>query len=428
MTPFQPIQQLKVLRRKADGQRVRVGTLAQNKTGVYFQYDLDYLDHEPSLSPFNLAFDHSLQSAPRQPHFGLHGLFADSLPDGWGLLLMDRIFRRQGISPSQITAMDRLAYIGDRAMGALSFEPLSEWAPDNEDYRIDLRQLGIQAIQVFEGQTEEVLKELAQAGSSGGARPKAQVYTASSGFNDISTLPEPGRTPWLVKFTSTSLAMGHEESLCEAAYLTLAQRAGIDVPEWELINAPRGTGAIAWLALKRFDCPHQHPDTGRYHLHSACGLLDADFRTPSLDYEDLIKATLVLCKSTQAAREQLRRALFNLLALNQDDHSKNWSFLMDDSGAWRPSPFYDITFSPSPHGEHCTAFCGYGKYPPKTTLVALAKHAGYKGWAEVLPVIQEIQEALAGWDGEAKALGVSSGIRKMVSAQLKQTAEDNGLL
>ncbi|MFL1454723.1 type II toxin-antitoxin system HipA family toxin [Marinobacter sp. GN3S48] len=428
MSHFEPVRKLQVSRRMASGDCVPVGTLAQNRDSVFFQYDENYLNQGHSLSPFNLAFDDSLQAAPKMPHGGLHGLFADSLPDGWGLLLMDRVFRRQGILPNQLTAMDRLAYIGDRGMGALVFQPVSELAPKDGEHTIDLTALGRQAVEVFEGQTDEVLKELAQAGSSGGARPKAQIYLGAKGFEDVSTLPAPGRTPWLVKFTSASLALGHEEGLCEAAYLNLARQAGITVPEWQLIPAPETTGATAWLALKRFDC---HPDLshqGRYHLQSACGLLDADFRMPSLDYEDLIKATHILCKSMQAAREQFRRALFNLFTANQDDHSKNWSFLMDDLGHWHPAPFYDPTFSPGPHGEHSTAYQGHGKRPPLNAIQAIAAHAGYSRWSEVRNVIREVVDTIAGWEQEAKALGVSASTRKLIARHLDQTRKDNSHL
>lgn len=422
---FTPARSLLVRRRMVSGDCVDVGTLAQNRQGVFFQYDRNYLSHGHDLSPFKLAFDDTLQPAPRTPHAGLHGLFADSLPDGWGLLLMDRVFRRQGILPAQLTAMDRLAYIGDRGMGALVFQPVSELAPKDGEHTIDLAALGSEAVEVFEGQTNEVLLELAQAGSSGGARPKAQIYRGPEGFDTVTTLPAPGREPWLVKFTAASLALGHEESVCEAAYLTLAKQAGISVPEWELIPAPEASGAIAWLALKRFDCSGGPSYSGRYHLHSACGLLDADFRTPSLDYEDLIKATQMLCKSMQAAREQLRRALFNLFAVNQDDHSKNWSFLMDEQGDWYPAPFYDPTFSPGPHGEHATAYQGHGKAPPRRAIEAIAAHAGYRAWPEARRLVEQVVDAIAGWDREAKALGVSTGTRKLIARQLDQIRKDN---
>lgn len=112
MKPHKPVRKLEVLRHLSDGKQVLVGTLAQNATAVFFQYHPDYLSRYPSLSPFKLAFNQQLQQAPGTPHNRLHGVFADSLPDGWGMLLMDRVFRQQGLLPQNISAMDRLAYMG----------------------------------------------------------------------------------------------------------------------------------------------------------------------------------------------------------------------------------------------------------------------------------------------------------------------------
>jgi serine/threonine-protein kinase HipA len=120
------------------------------------------------------------------------------------------------------------------------------------------------------------------------------------------------------------------QGLCEAVYLTLASELGLEPPEWTLLNAPKHSGADKWLALKRFDLLKSPEGTsGRLHMHSACGLLDADFRSPSLDYNDLIKASRVLCKSPAVGQLQFKRAMFNLIFLNQDDHSKKLGFLTE---------------------------------------------------------------------------------------------------
>lgn len=426
MSTFIPVRRLEVFRRLSTGDRVLAGVLAQNAQAVYFQYDPDYLSNYANLSPFSLSHDNSLQPAPSTPHNGIHGVFADSLPDGWGMLLMDRVFRQQGILPHQLTAMDRLAYIGERGAGALEYAPTSDYRPASTATKIDIIKLGLQAQALYDGQTQEVLADLATAGSPGGARPKVQVYFRAGDHLSASTIPRVDHEPWLVKFTSSSLALGHEESLCEAAYLTLAKKAGIVVPEWQLIPAPGRTGAIAWLALKRFDCTSSG---GRYHLHSACGLLNADFRMPSLDYEGLIKASQILCKSPAEGQRQFRRAVFNLFALNQDDHSKNWAFLQDDSGQWCPSPFFDVTFSPNPRGEHSTAFAGYGKTPPLKAMQQLAKQASYANWKQAQKCVQEVVEALSHWEQEAAGLGVSPQTRGVIGRQLEQTYRLNqGLL
>ena len=426
MTVFETVRRLDVHRVFAAGERRRAGVLAQNRQGAFFQYDADYLRSCPSLSPFRLAFDGSLQRGPLEPHDGLHGVFAESLPDGWGRLRMDRVCRRHGVLPSELTPMDRLSYVGARGLGALQFSPPSPFTPESPT-DVDLIELGERARTVFEDDSADVLPELAATGSSGGARPKALVYLAVGGDSRASTQPGPGLEPWLVKFTSASLPLGHEESLCEAAYLALAREAGIDTPEWRLIptGGRAGSSAIASLALKRFDCT---PDGGRLHMLSLCGLLDADFRAPSIDYEDLIKASQVLCESPAVGQSQFVRAVFNLFALNQDDHTRNWAFLQDDDGRWRPSPCYDVTFSPSPYGEHTTAFAGHGATPPLTAMQQLAAQANHASWARAREVIQEVVDVIQRWPAVAAGLDVRPETRRLVGRRLDEVRVANRAL
>ncbi len=421
-----PVKQLKVWRTFSAGNRCLVGTLAQNRQGVFFQYHADYLASFANLSPFNLRFDSTLQLGPRDPHHGLHGVFADSLPDGWGLLLMDRVFRQSGILPMQITAMDRLAFVGASALGALSYEPVSELKAVDDKAIISVAEIGLEAQAVFDGQTTEVLAALVNAGSSGGARPKAQLYFHQDNEAVCSTRAVADSSAYLVKFTSSQIALGHEEGLCEAVYLTLAQQAGIDVPKWRLIDAPKQSGAAKWLALQRFDTQVlPNGKEGRWHLHSACGLLDADFRMPSLDYVDLIKASSLLCKSPCAGQAQFRRAMFNLFALNQDDHSKNSAFLQHDDGQWQLAPFYDVTFSPTPYGEHATAFVGFGKQPSLKAIQQLASHANFANWPQAQQMIAEVVAAISQFGRVASELGVSKAIISLINQQLAQVYQEN---
>ncbi len=424
---FKPVQKLSVSRTLSTGQTVEVGTLAQNRQGVFFQYDPDYLQKFGNLSPFTLTATNELQMAPKSPHAGLHGVFADSLPDGWGLLLQDRVFRQHGILPAQVTAMDRLAFVGQTAMGALSYSPNSEYAIYEQD-EITLDKLGLEAQSIFDGQTDEVLAALVAAGSSGGARPKAQVYFAPGQTKACRTQPIPGDEAWLVKFTSANLALGHEEGLCEAVYLQLAAKANLQPPQWQLLEAPNQSGATHWLALKRFErvaASTSSNSVGHLHMHTACGLLDADFRSPSLDYEDLIKASRTLCKSPAVGQLQFRRAMFNLFACNQDDHSKNWAFLQDDSGNWQPAPFYDVTFSPHPFGEQATSFAGFGKKPPLTAVQQLAKAAGFAKWRLAQEAIHEVVESISQFQHHAQTIGVKKDTIRLIEKQLNQTWLDN---
>ena len=428
---FKPVQKLAVYRTLTTGESLSVGTLAQNRQGVFFQYDMDYLQQLGSLSPFLLPATGQLQAAPATPHSGLHGVFADSLPDGWGLLLQDRVFRQQGILPGQLTAMDRLAFVGQHGMGALRYAPTSRYQVEHPT-DVDLASLGMEAQALFEGQTEEVLMALVAAGSSGGARPKAQLYFAPDQTKRCRTFAQAGDEAWLVKFTSSQLALGHEEGICEAVYLTMAAKANLRPPEWRLMDVATASGSRRWLALKRFDWV-SHATTGqnqpgRLHLHSACGLLDADFRTPSLDYLDLIKASRQLCQSPAIGQLQFHRAIFNLFACNQDDHSKNWAFLQDDQGRWQPAPFYDVTFSPHPFNEHATAYAGYGKAPPLKAIQKLAASSGYSHWPQARQHLQQIVDAISEFGALAQGQGVSKSTISAINAQLNACWQQNKAL
>lgn len=427
MSNFKPINKLNVQRCLSTGEIINVGQLAQNKSSVYFQYDEKYLANSHSLSPFKLSFTNELLKAPLTPHHGLHGVFADSLPDGWGLLLMDRVFRQHNIQTSQITALDRLAYMGNNCMGSLSYSPVSNFSQPLFTKNIKLEELGQSAIKLFEGDMKEILPELINIGSPGGARPKAQIYINNINPEQMTTYPKPDYQPWLVKFTSSALLLGHDEGLCEAAYLTVAKNIGIDVPDWKIISTNHKNKNYNWLAMRRYDCNQNHAKhyLGRYHTHSLCGLLDADFRQPSLDYEDIIRASQVLCKSPEIGKEFFKRALFNLFTLNQDDHSKNWEFIQDDNGQWRAAPFFDITFSPTPYNEHSTSFVGYGKRPSLKAIQKLASLANFKNWLDAKEIIAQIIEEINKWDTIARDLNISSANRNMISKQLKQIQQDN---
>ena len=414
-------QALHVWRRLGDGKEALVGQLAQNAQGIFFQYDAGYLEKFQSLSPFKLPFDGGLHQAPRVPHGGLHGVFADSLPDDWGLLLMDRVFRQQGLEPHDITLMDRLAYTGRRGTGALHYTPAME-LQEPASGLTDMAALGEQATLLFDGEADAVLAAVADAGGSGGARPKALIYLDPAQPGRVATEDRTGALqPWLIKFTSSQLPLGHDEGRCEAAWLTMAGRCGIDVPEHRLFPQDNGR---SWLAVRRFDCV-EGVAQGRYHMQTLCGLLDADFRQPSMDYEDLIKASQLLCQSPAVGRSQFLRAMFNLFAANQDDHTKNWSFLLSDTGQWQPAPMYDVTFSATAYNTHATAYGGHGSRPPLKTIQKLATLGHYSRWSEAQKDLQRICDALANWTTLGRELGVAPSRIKAVSQRLNAVYKEN---
>lgn len=146
-----------------------MGRLAEDRSGVYFQYDDGYLTkRQRSIAPFNRVFNNQLQQAPFLPHYGLHGVFGDSLPDGWGLYLMDRIFRQNGFNPRNVTTLERLAFVGNRGPGALFYEPETHFENQKNKNEIELIQLGKEAVNEFEGTESHFIDYLVNAGGSGG--------------------------------------------------------------------------------------------------------------------------------------------------------------------------------------------------------------------------------------------------------------------
>ena len=409
------VDELTVWRQLESGKRVSVGRLAQNAQGVFFSYAPEYFSRFGNLSPFRLHADTRLQKAPREPHAGLHGVFSDSLPDGWGLLLQDRWFRRQGVSLNQVTSMDRLALVGAHGLGGLQYTQGFDLSHDQTDE--NWGSLGLAAQQIYAGEDHQALDALIAVGSSGGARPKAQIYVADDRFETIRLSPQPGDAGWIVKFTTARTPLAHEEGLCEAAMLHLANEANLHPVEWRLLDAPTESGATRWLAVKRFD---QTADgAGRFHMASAAGLLDADFRVPSLDYADLIQCVRKLCQSPGSAQLMYRRALFNLLIRNQDDHAKNSSFLQNDAGRWELSPAYDLTYSPHPFDEHATAFQGYGARPPIEVLDALGELAAFPSSKQSRRALHDLIEVVSTFDTVAENLGVSESVRREITEAIQ---------
>ena len=193
----------------------------------------------------------------------------------------------------------------------------------------------------------------------------------------------------------------------------MAKEAGIILPETHLFSSKKGPG---YFAVKRFD----RIGNSRIHMHTAAGLLHADFRTPALDYEDLVNLTGILTKDIREVTKMFRLAVFNVLAHNRDDHSKNFSFLMDAAGTWKLAPGYDLTFSGGPAGEQSTLVKGEGKNPGITQLKQLGSEVGLSK-NTVQSIIDQTKTALQKWDALAKEFGVVESSRTMISKMLTRS-------
>lgn len=387
-----------------------IGRLALRERRIYFEYERAWLAGAREISPLRLPLRPGVQSFAPELFEGLPGVFNDSLPDGWGRLLFDRAVRAQNLIPDQLSALDRLVQIGARGMGALIYEP--DFGPGVSDDPLDLDRLADQAHEVLEGGADAVVAELlALNGSSAGARPKAMVgYERASGrlLHGRVDLPV-GFEPWLVKFANTQ--DGLDAGAIEYIYALMAKDAGVAMTDIALFPAARGAG---YFATKRFD----REGKARLHVHTASGLLHADHRTPSLDYEDLIALTLRLTRDIREAEKMYRLAVFNVLAHNRDDHAKNFTYLMHPDGAWRFAPAYDLTFSSGPGGEQSTMVKGNGKSPGATDLIRLGADA-HLSKAAINAILEQTQTALATWPALAAQYGVSSAITQLIAAKMR---------
>lgn len=379
-----------------------VGELAENRGRYFFEFSSDFRTKGFPLSPFKLPVAPGVQTFSKLP-----GVFDDALPDGWGRLLMDRFLRQHGEVPETFTALDRLAWMGEHAMGALTFHPpMQDAAVVAQGF--ELRRLAHEAREVLAGEAVAVLPELLRAGGSpGGARPKVLVGVKSG---DIVTGPEPyppGFEPWLVKFFAKTDAP--DTGAIEEAYAQMAQAAGIVIPEHRLFEVPEGR----FFGVKRFD----RSAGRRIHCHSLANLVGADFRVPCLDYIDIHKVVRLLTRRHSEVCAIFRLMVFNVLAHNRDDHAKNFAFLYRPELGWCLSPGFDLTFVTGPGGEHTTSVSGEGRAPSLRELLRVAKVAGLRQ-EEARQIIGEVSEAVARWPEFAGVCGVRKTTQKRIAKVL----------
>jgi serine/threonine-protein kinase HipA len=246
-----------------------------------------------------------------------------------------------------------------------------------------------------------------------GARPKV-VAGASPDFTHLvtgaSSIPQ-GYSHWLIKFSAD--ADRPDAGAIEIAYAAMARAAGIDFPRTHLFTTRDGRGHFG---VERFDRDLLLPSR-RIHTHTFAGLLHHDHRIPGQDYHDLLKLTRVLTRNHQDVVEAFRRMVFNILAHNRDDHTKNFAFLMSRAGEWRLAPAYDVTFSHGPGGEHTLLVAGEGREPTRASIEVVATRASLER-REVRETIERVRDAVATWDAVAKEFGVSAGSRGEIGRRL----------
>ena len=398
---YKSVERLNVFLRSGQ-EEAFVGVLALDKGRILFQYAPGFLSKRIEISPIRLSLSGYVQSGPPDLFFGLPGVFYDSLPDGWGLLLMDRYFSKAGISGYSIGALDRLAFIGDRGMGALVYRPGHKIeSPGRKE--IDIAALAKEAIHIFEGEPGEVLPQLLYLGGSpGGARPKVLIAYNElenrmiSGVDDIPS----GYRQFLVKFPAKTDPPYPGET--EYAYSLMAREAGLKTPESRLFP---GMGDQKSFGIERFD----RNGNDRFHIHTLGGLVYSDHRVPSCTYETALKATQALTRNREDIVALFRQMVFNIATHNRDDHVRNFSFVLDPIGTWRLAPAYDLTYSSGPGGEHSMTLAGEGRNPAIDHILSVGEEFGFRN-EEVLQIIDRVDDAVGKWNTFSNKAGVPKSV------------------
>jgi len=392
----------------------RVGVVAEDALGnVAFEYSDPFRKKGIEISPIHLPLKRrgpvSFPQLRRSESFqGLPGVLADALPDRFGNEVIRQYFAKARKPEAALSPVQRLLYVGSRAMGALEFKPALDLpTTPHTTEALEVARLVDEARQVVTGRVNVALPEIMQIGASaGGARPKA-VILWNSGTKEVRSgfaAPREGDEPWIIKFDGVG-ELSHPDpepqpyNRIEYAYTRMARAAGIETAEVVLLEERR----LAHLLSRRFD----RAGGERIHFHSLGGIDHADYDLPgAYSYEQYLQVVLALGMPPAALDEAYRRTVFNVIAVNQDDHVKNFGFLMDRSGKWRLSPAYDVTFAKGQGYTKHHQLTLNGKVDDLTRddLLTLGARFGIK--QNGAAIIKEVVAAVQGWSTFAAEAGV----------------------
>ena len=353
----------------------------------------------------------------RETFSGLPGLLADSLPDRFGNALLDSWLASQGRTKQGVNPVERLCYTGNRGMGALTYEPSLRFSNNNSSEKIDVEHLVELARLVLNEKASikgklnnkkiEGLNDIIKVGTSaGGARAKAVIaFNETSGEMLSGQLEAPeGFSYWLIKFDGvTNKHLGDPEGYgrIEFAYYLMAIDCGIEMSECKLLSE----GNRAHFMTKRFDRTNKGE---RFHMQTLCGIAHMDYNDPlSYAYEDAFEVMRMLRLPYPDAEQLFRRMVFNVMARNHDDHTKNISFLMNKQGIWKLAPAYDVTYAYNPESrwvfQHQMAVNGKRQNITRKDLLSVARNMNIK---KANDIIDEVSGTLKKWKGYAETAGI----------------------
>jgi len=327
----------------------KIGTILSKNGIVYFEYDKGFVGSNLEISPLKLPLaTRGVYTNNDDRYFeGLAGVFHDTLPDKFGTKVIERYFESKGIASSELNIIQKLMFVGDKSIGAITYKPVIHQMDEKKvNELIELQNFYNNAKKIVSGDAIEVVDEMLtfmdSAASAGGARAKAIIGYNSNTQEIISGVKRDLKEDfehYLIKFDMAKEdGSSSDYTKLEYLYMSMAREVGIDVPKIELLHH----GNLSHYMIKRFD----RVDGENLHLHSVAGLTHTNFNIPMhFSYEELFRLTRYLTGSQKAVNEQFKRMIFNIVGRNQDDHAKNFAFTMDKNGLWNLSPAYDITYA-----------------------------------------------------------------------------------
>lgn len=400
-----------------------VARAAQRGTQTFIEYTDDHVARRIELAPVRHLTHTRSRTFDGRSAEHLPGLLSDTLPDSWGQLVLRRDMRQHGIQ--QPTPLQMLTWLGTRTMGALTFRPVDGPTPTAVTL-VDLDRVQDEMLRhLADAQPQDLPADaLTRAAGSGGggARPKfTAAYTPDGTLVvDDGTVPD-GSTPWLVKLHSDDDT--EYLSAIEATYLQMAADAGISVCDHRLLAGSSGVRYLAVLRFDRVTVPGGQPS--RVHMATAAGLLEAyPEYNQHLSYDDLIRLTRHVTGDVRDVEELVRRAVFNVIAHNRDDHARNFTYLWTPDG-WHLAPAYDLTYSMGPRpvyaasepGGHYLDIAGKGSRISRQDLHSLSKASGLRT-AEIDEMVDRTTALLSEWPERAVANGVDPQLVAQAAARL----------
>jgi len=381
----------------------RVGQLLSDRGRHFFEYDLLFVNDPLPISPFRLKVERKVSEHRIGALHTLPGVFSDSLPDRFGMsILRDRFMQKGSASP---TPLQMLAYLGDRTIGAITYEPAM--GDKDQQEAIDLVAAAVSSRKLMaKDHGSELDAALVQAGQTAGGAMAKVLAAISPDLSHIVTgadiIPE-GMGAWLIKLNVSGEKTSTRGHL-EYAYFQLAREAGLCVPETMMI---RDSNEAEHFAIRRFDRDLVDPNV-RSHIHTFAGLMELDIADPSHDYDTLLRVTSRMTGSLVETEEQFKRMLFNLFSSVRDDHAKNFSFIMNKAGNWSLTPAYDLGYSDNELGGNWLLINGKRNHITYDDLYRMAtNHSISRDRLDLM--IHDIREALDKWESIAKRSNIGPG-------------------